>query len=121
MGRDATPSLFAPPTVAAARDRGLASAEAAGRHAGDDWLTQAVECIRVFARRRGDVPFAIEDAIKWACNDPRKISDPPDGRAWGCATQKAKRLGIIVAVGFVATRSSNGAPKVSWKRAGSSS
>lgn len=91
-----------------ARDTGI---ERSGERADRDeanWTERAALAIGSYARSVGG-PFLIEDARESA-----GISAPPDGRAWGKATTRAARDGLIRKVGYAPSRSSNLSPKVQW-------
>jgi len=96
--------------AAAKRDDGIARS---GEHAGEDWRSMAIESVRVFVGVMDGRPFLAEDAREHA--ERNGLSVPPDGRAWGIVFQTAKRRGIIKAIGYAPSRSSNLSPKVQWK------
>jgi len=45
------------------------------------------------------------------------LDDPPDGRAWGQVMRRAEREDVIKWVGYMPAVSSNGSPKVAWRKA----
>jgi hypothetical protein len=75
------------------------------------WRVYAAGMIRDFGREYGKA-FLIEDVLPYARN--LNLPDPPDGRAWGAATQLAKRNGFIRSCGARRAKSSNMSPKVLW-------
>jgi hypothetical protein len=80
-----------------ALEKGHAAAQASAERADreiDDWTLKAVALI---AESHG-------------------LPSPPDGRAWGHIAKRCQRDGTIISAGFGAAKSSNGSPKVLWKR-----
>jgi hypothetical protein len=99
-----------------ASEKGHAAAKAAAARADreiDDWTQKAVA---LFAEYAGKAPssFLTEEARQFA--ESRGLSSPPDGRAWGHVAKQCQRAGVVTSAGFGAAKSSNGSPKVLWKR-----
>ena len=99
-----------------ASEKGHAAAKAAAARADreiDEWTDKAVA---LFAEYAGKAPssFLTEEARQFA--ESRGLSSPPDGRAWGHVAKKCQRAGVVTSAGFGAAKSSNGSPKVLWKR-----
>jgi len=102
-------------TLADARKRRDAGIAKSGEHAGSDWRAAAIASIGDFVRVKGMTPFLAEEAREYA--QRRGLALPPDGRAWGMVFQAARRAGIIEAIGYAPSRSSNLSPKVRWRAA----
>ena len=79
----------------------------------DDWVTRAARYLALYSGVRHR--FLIEDAAEAWASEGREA--PADKRWWGRATQLAKKRGHIVACGYGPARTSNGSPKVLWRRA----
>ena len=101
-------------TIQQAREAGYEGAQRAATRAGEGWQETAYAAFVTFVNRLGYSPFTIEDARVGCCDVP----PPPDGRARGHIATRARRAGVIVACGYAPTRSSNGSPKVLWRKAG---
>jgi hypothetical protein len=106
------------PDLFAARRRGLDGARRAADHADrmrEAWTATAVAWVRLFVSSRVGRPFLAEEvragALEWG------LDAPPDGRAWGHVMRRAQRDGLIAAAGYAAAASSNGSPKVLWRKA----
>lgn len=94
------------------RDSGI---KRAGDHADQvepAWKDRAAEMIREYALINDR--FLIEDVLHYARQ--RWLTEPPDARAWGAATKRAKALGYIEACGYAPANTSNRSPKVLWRR-----
>jgi hypothetical protein len=89
-----------------------ASADRADREI-DEWTNKAVALFATFAKITPS-PFLTEDARQFA--ESRGLTSPPDGRAWGHIAKRCQRAGVITSAGFGAAKSSNGSPKVLWKK-----
>lgn len=99
-----------------ATEKGHAAAKAAADHAdrkSAEWTKRAVALFSVYARNSIG-PFLAEEARQYA--ESHGLAEPPDGRAWGHVVQSAKRAGVVVSCGFAGAKSSNGSPKVLWKK-----
>jgi len=99
-----------------ASEKGHAAAKAAAARADreiDDWTQKAVALFATFAKITPS-PFLTEEARQYA--ESHGLSSPPDGRAWGHVAKKCQRAGVVTSAGFGAAKSSNGSPKVLWKR-----
>jgi hypothetical protein len=99
-----------------ASEKGHAAAQASAERADreiDDWTNKAVALFATFAKIT-PYPFLTEDARQFA--ESRGLSSPPDGRAWGHIAKRVQRAGITVSAGFGSAKSSNGSPKVLWKK-----
>jgi hypothetical protein len=99
-----------------ASEKGHAAAKAAAARADreiDDWTQKAVALFAEYASQAFD-PFLTEEARQYA--ESHGLSSPPDGRAWGHVAKKCQRAGVVTSAGFGAAKSSNGSPKVLWKR-----
>jgi hypothetical protein len=104
------------PDLELARERGHGAAESAADHSDRidaAWSAKAEQMLVAFSidcRR----DFTIEEARKYA--HERGLAEPVEPRAWGAVAQRVKRAGGVEAVGFAPTLSSNGSPKVLWRR-----
>jgi hypothetical protein len=99
-----------------ASEKGHAAAQASAERADreiDDWTLKAVALFAEYASRSFD-PFLTEEARVFA--ESHGLPSPPDGRAWGHIAKRCQRDGTIISAGFGAAKSSNGSPKVLWKR-----
>jgi hypothetical protein len=99
-----------------ASEKGHAAAKAAAARADreiDDWTQKAVALFAEYASQAFD-PFLTEEARQYA--ESHGLSSPPDGRAWGHVAKKCQRAGVVTSAGFGAAKSSNGSPKVLWKK-----
>jgi hypothetical protein len=99
-----------------ASEKGHAAAKAAAARADreiDDWTKKAVALFAEYASQAFD-PFLTEEARQYA--ESHGLSTPPDGRAWGHVAKNCQRAGVVTSAGFGAAKSSNGSPKVLWKR-----
>jgi hypothetical protein len=99
-----------------ALEKGHAAAQASAERADreiDDWTLKAVALFAEYASRSFN-PFLTEEARVFA--ESHGLPSPPDGRAWGHIAKRCQRDGTIISAGFGAAKSSNGSPKVLWKR-----
>jgi hypothetical protein len=99
-----------------ASEKGHAAAKASAARADreiDEWTDKAVALFATFAKITPS-PFLTEEARQFA--ESHGLSAPPDGRAWGHVAKKCQSAGIVVSAGFGAAKSSNGSPKVLWKK-----
>jgi hypothetical protein len=99
-----------------ASEKGHAAAKAAAARADreiDDWTQKAVALFAEYAKKAPS-SFLTEEARQFA--ESHGLSAPPDGRAWGHVAKKCQRAGVVTSAGFGAAKSSNGSPKVLWKR-----
>jgi len=87
-----------------------ACADAAERHS-PGWVAQAYAAFLAFAKIDPARKFTTED-VRNAAKDT--VPPAPDDRAWGAIAQRAKRAGIVKAVGTRCVSSSNGSPKTLW-------
>lgn len=104
----------------AARAAGDAGSTRAGEHADRQsaaWSARAAAGVLAFARLAGGA-WLLEDARQSRQVRDLALPDPPDGRAWGHVVRLLVRAGQIEAAGYAAARSSNGSPKVLWRRVG---
>lgn len=100
------------------RERGHAAAKLCADKADRvraQWTRTALQAVRCFLMTIGTNSFLTEDVRDYA--SAQGVDDPHDGRAWGHVMQRAKREGIAVPIGYAAAKSSNGSPKVLWRRA----
>ena len=85
------------------RHTGLAighkKAEDAAKHAGNDWLEQALEAFKHYATTHKK--FTTEE-VRSAYPD---LPEPPDKRAWGAVPRIAKKDGLISAHGWTRANS----------------
>lgn len=101
-----------------ARARGHARAKDAADHADrrrHRWTDTAVAFVGLYIAKRCPAGFLAEDVRRAA--EAWGLADPPDGRAWGHVMKRAEREGLIVADGYGSAASSNGSPKVRWRKA----
>lgn len=111
LRESAGPLFDSPATVAVARERGHAAAEAASDRAEriePSWRAKALAAVQEHARSHEW--FLVEDLRG-------SISMPPgaDRRALGHVVKDAAKLGLVVADGFAPAVSSNGSAKVRWR------
>lgn len=98
-------------------DLAVQGMEAAAAHAErehEDWNRMAYAAFVRYALTQKDT-FMTEEA-RWyaeACGVP----EPPDNRAWGAVTMRAKRAGLIVSAGYAPQKdvSAHKAPKTMWR------
>lgn len=100
-------------TLTDARARGELGAARAANRAGEGWKIAALAAVEAYCIAHPGETFMAEQIREWATHVP----PPPDGRAWGHVMQAARRYGIIEAAGYAPAVSSNGSPKVLWRRA----
>ncbi len=79
----------------------------------NDWSQKAADAIGLYALFNPG-PFLIEDARESLSTS---VDQPVDPRDWGHAARLAERQKQIRRIGFAATRSSRGSPKVLWAAA----
>jgi hypothetical protein len=99
-----------------ASEKGHAAAQASAARADreiDDWTLKAVALFADFARKAPS-SFLTEEARQYA--ESHGLPNPPDSRAWGHVAKRCQRDGLTVSAGFGSAKSSNGSPKVLWKR-----
>jgi hypothetical protein len=99
-----------------ASEKGHAAAKAAAARADreiDDWTQKAVALFVEYASKAPS-PFLTEAARQYA--ESTGLSNPPDSRAWGHVAKNCQRAGVVTSAGFGAAKSSNGSPKVLWKK-----
>ena len=97
-------------------DKGHAAAKASADRADreiDEWTDKAVSLFAEYATKASS-PFLTEQARQFA--ESHGLSSPPDSRAWGHVAKSCQRAGVITSAGFGAAKSSNGSPKVLWKK-----
>lgn len=105
--------------IAAAKERAEAGMKSSVDHADSDlpgWSERALELLVEYAngqRGIGDGTFLTEDAREYAYQ--AGLSRPPDDRAWGAVSQRARRQGLLIVVGAGSARSSNLSLKRLWK------
>ena len=75
-------------TVHPGRELGYQGAKRAADHAGEEWKRQAYAAFIHWWRK---YDFFTTEEVRNGCNVP----PPPDSRAWGHITQKAKKEGLI--------------------------
>ena len=75
----------------------------------EGWICAAAEDLRRFFAGRHGARATIDQARRHC----RPVPDGADGRAWGCVTRRAQRLGYIERVPgvYAPADSSNGSPK----------
>lgn len=107
-----------PEPVQTARTRGHRAADACAAKADtvlDGWTQTASEYLQQFAWRQHRLDtWLMEDARAWAYAEG--LAQPPDARAWGAVVRKVEASGLIEACGYAPAKSSNGSPKVQWRR-----
>ena len=99
-----------------ASEKGYAAAQASAERADreiDDWTLKAVALFAEYARKAPS-PFLTEEARQYA--ELHGLSSPPDGRAWGHIAKRCQRDGLTISAGFGSAKSSNGSPKVLWRK-----
>jgi hypothetical protein len=88
------------------------SAEKSDKFIGD-WTSRAEYLLLEFVRFHND-PFLVEEVRAYA--EDRGLPPPLDGRAWGHVIKAAHRNKYVQTCGFAAAKSSNGSPKVLWRK-----
>jgi hypothetical protein len=88
------------------------SAEKSDRLIGD-WVSRAENLLLEFIESNNE-PFLVEEARAYA--EGHGLPPPIDGRAWGHVIKSAHRSKKVQSCGFAAAKSSNGSPKVLWKK-----
>ena len=99
-----------------ASEKGHAAAQASAERADreiDDWTLKAVALFAEYAAK-AQSPFLTEEARVFA--ESHGLTSPPDGRAWGHIAKRCQRDGLTISAGFGAAKSSNGSPKVLWRK-----
>ena len=74
-------------------------AEVAGQHAGDKWMSEALDAVRVFALKN---KYFTTEQVRFDYPD---MLEPPDKRAWGAVVRLAKKQGFIEPAGWVRAES----------------
>ena len=81
-----------------------------------DWQHKAFSAVCEFANEhKGEDHVGEEIRAYGESHGAASVEDP---RAWGPVLKKAERHGVIEAVGYAPTVSSNGSPKVLWRMRG---
>lgn len=117
--------LFNQPPDPAARERadlGVARSADRAERAEPGWIETATEALRRLALvTEPDVLFTIEQA-RTVIAEAGELTQPPNLRAWGQVTRRARRLGYIEQVPgrFAPAASSNCSPKPLYRRGPSS-
>jgi hypothetical protein len=99
-----------------ARQLGLFAAEMSAKHADkvhDDWTLDAYNYFVTFSNENNR-PFLTEEVRAYA--EEQGLPAPPDGRAWGHIAKSCDRNKVIKSIGYSAAKSSNGSPKVLWRK-----
>lgn len=101
----------------AAGERGIASSE---QHAGKEWQEQAVTACRLYLRWNdkywNGIDFNIDQLRTWAYD--HGLPRPAEERAWGAATRRLVKEGLIARTGlYLRAVSSHLSPKPSYRRA----
>lgn len=99
--------------IATAKDAGLAAAQQSAASNGPVWAAAALHALTTYASLATQ-PFTTETAREWIGD---RVPAPKDARAWGAVTATAVRRGLIAPVGYAPARSSNGAPKRTYRAA----
>ncbi len=74
-------------------------AEVAGKHAGDEWMSIALDAVRIFALKN---KYFTTEQVRSKNPD---MPEPPDKRAWGAVVRLAKKQGFIEPAGWVRAES----------------
>lgn len=77
------------------------------------WRLLGMVALEKFLAERRWEPFLAEQFVDWCKKN--EVPLPPDGRAWGSVIASARRLKIIVKVGWGAAATSNLSPKPLWQ------
>lgn len=95
--------------VAAKAESGIKRAADKAERLDEGWIALAAEDLRRFFSSRSGEHATIDKARRHC----RPVPDGADGRAWGCVTRRAERLGYIERVPgmYAPANSSNGSPK----------
>lgn len=88
------------------------SAEKSDRLIGE-WTSRAEALLLEFIGSHNE-PFLVEQARAYA--EERGLPPPTDGRAWGHVIKSAHRSQKVQSCGFASAKSSNGSPKVLWRK-----
>lgn len=78
-----------------------------------DWKRGAQLGLEHFLRTHRGMEFLAEEFVAWS--KERLYPQPPDGRAWGAIFSRARKLGMIEAVGTRKAATSNLSPKPLWR------
>jgi hypothetical protein len=99
-----------------ARQLGLFAAEMSAKHAdvvNKNWTADAYNLFVKFSNENNR-PFLTEEVRAYA--EGQGLPSPPDGRAWGHVAKSCDRNKVIKSIGYSAAKSSNGSPKVLWRK-----
>jgi hypothetical protein len=99
-----------------ARQLGLFAAEMSAKHAdvvNENWTADAYSLFVKFSNENNR-PFLTEEVRAYA--EGQGLPSPPDGRAWGHIAKSCDRNKVIKSIGYSAAKSSNGSPKVLWRK-----
>jgi len=99
-----------------ARQLGLFAAEMSAKHAdvvNENWTAEAYSLFVKFSNENNR-PFLTEEVRAYA--EGQGLPSPPDGRAWGHVAKSCDRNKVIKSIGYSAAKSSNGSPKVLWRK-----
>lgn len=99
-----------------ARQLGLFAAEMSAKHAdvvNKNWTADAYNLFVKFSNENNR-PFLTEEVRAYA--EGQGLPLPPDGRAWGHVAKSCDRNKVIKSIGYSAAKSSNGSPKVLWRK-----
>jgi hypothetical protein len=77
------------------------------------WRLLGMVALEKFLSERRWEPFLAEQFVDWCKKN--EVPLPPDGRAWGSVIASARRLKIIVKVGWRGAATSNLSPKPLWQ------
>lgn len=107
---------FAQIEAEAARDLGMALAEAKANKDHARWSEDAMGAVIMFCTAHPTRDFLTED-VRDFCDELDLAETPENGKAWGPIMRRAAKLGIIRKVGAGSARSSNCSLKVLWRAA----
>lgn len=100
------------------KKKGHRMAKLAAEHAdreSDNWSADAIIQLTRFLRTTSK-PFLVEEIRHFAIKNG--LQQAPDERAWGHIIKYAQKNELVEPCGTQNARSSNGSPKVLWKRTG---
>jgi len=77
------------------RDEGMERARKHANKKNTEWSGRALQCVQAYPHPE----FLTEDVRKWS-EETQGLPAPPDNRAWGSVICTARRIGMIVRLGY---------------------
>lgn len=97
----------------AAREHGIQSSLDHANRVETEWSGQALGLLIAYAAKHFPAAFLVEDARAWA--ESVGLPLPPDDRAWGGVTRRAKGKRRIENTGSTGIGKKNKSPKPLWR------